>query len=68
MFVVLSCRGPKTDSSRAAICKTAVEKGSGNQDLKRWYFDKDRKTCVAFAYGGYGGNRYVDQIGNQYIH
>jgi hypothetical protein len=33
--------------------------GPCDGDLKRWYFNNERRTCVPFIYSGCAGNRLV---------
>jgi hypothetical protein len=34
-----------------------MDEGVCEDTLKRWYFDKERETCVPFIYTGCAGNR-----------
>ncbi|VDO98717.1 unnamed protein product [Soboliphyme baturini] len=37
-------------------CLQNLERGRGNSELKRWYFDGIKKQCFSFIYLGLGGN------------
>lgn len=40
-----------------AICKLPLAFGSGDANLKRWYFDQNTQNCIPFSYGGMHGNQ-----------
>uniref|UniRef100_A0A915Q219 BPTI/Kunitz inhibitor domain-containing protein n=1 Tax=Setaria digitata TaxID=48799 RepID=A0A915Q219_9BILA len=41
----------------AEICKLPLSIGSGNANLKRWYFNQKIHNCIPFSYGGMYGNQ-----------
>ncbi|CAL1675129.1 unnamed protein product [Lasius platythorax] len=50
--------GNDTSVSNLSICKEPVDTGSCTSgSAKRFYFDEERQTCLAFIYTGCGGNR-----------
>ncbi|XP_019882164.2 papilin isoform X4 [Camponotus floridanus] len=50
--------GNDTSVSNLSICKEPVDSGSCTSgSAKRFYFDEERQTCLAFIYTGCGGNR-----------
>ncbi|MCP9264684.1 hypothetical protein DINM_022825 [Dirofilaria immitis] len=63
------CPGRIEDS---AVCKLSLSLGSGNANLRRWYFDQNIQNCIPFNYGGmYGftnpcasGNPETDSSGH----
>ncbi|KAK6108540.1 Kunitz/Bovine pancreatic trypsin inhibitor domain family protein [Brugia pahangi] len=40
-----------------AVCKLPLAFGSGDANLKRWYFDQNILNCIPFSYGGMHGNQ-----------
>ena len=49
--------GNDTQVPRKTICNMAVEPGTCNEALMRWYYAADRGTCSQFTYSGCSGNR-----------
>ena len=58
-YIFLHLSGENTALSRAAICQLDSDPGPcEGGDLKRWYFNNQRQTCVPFIYSGCAGNRW----------
>ena len=58
LYIFFNLSGENTALSRAAICQLDSDPGPcEGGDLKRWYFNNQRQTCVPFIYSGCAGNR-----------
>ncbi|XP_068173389.1 kunitz-type protease inhibitor 2-like isoform X2 [Antennarius striatus] len=44
------------DDKKPIDCESAAEAGPCRALLQRWFYNKDRRTCEKFAYGGCRGN------------
>ena len=53
----LGLTGNHTAFSRKAICAQPPVEGPCVKEMKRWYYEPERGTCVPFIYRGCGGNR-----------
>nr|XP_045610870.1 papilin-like [Procambarus clarkii] len=49
--------GNNTEEANTMICEMDVDAGPCLDGFKRWHFSKEHASCIAFKYGGCGGNR-----------
>ncbi|XP_069951755.1 papilin isoform X1 [Cherax quadricarinatus] len=49
--------GNNTQEANTMICEMDVDAGPCLDGYKRWHFSKEHGSCIAYVYGGCGGNR-----------
>ncbi|XP_042237860.1 papilin-like isoform X4 [Homarus americanus] len=49
--------GNNTQEAKIMICEMDADAGLCTEGYKRWHFSKEQGSCIAFRYGGCGGNR-----------